>query len=293
MDAKTRAGVDAFRRKLRDWGEFEALFEYLPDVCFFVKDRQSRLMMGNHALLKLLGQSSMDTVFGRTGYDFFPKGIADAFHEDDRLVMDGDTTLCERVELILDEEGTISWFCTTKIPLYGTDGIVVGLKGITRNLRKADPRLHPFAKLMPAIEAVRLHYREEIDLDALAADCGLSTSQFRRSFKSLFRISPLLHHPASNPSKSGCINHVVRSVSYKLRAKCRLLILLHNGFSVNVCGAIHVADSANSNNVRPAVYPRSTIHNPLPNSTTPRRSIILQNPSLLASVSLEWCSDMR
>ena len=68
---------------------------------------------------------------------------------------------------------------------------MVGLAGVTRNLRKADPRLHPFAKMMPAIDAIRQGYRNEIDLDALARSCSLSPSQFRRQFKVLFRSSPL------------------------------------------------------------------------------------------------------
>ena len=191
MNKNTRDGIEAFRATLRDMGEFEALFDYLPDVCFFIKDRQSRLMMGNPALLKLLRQTNMDTVFGRTGSDFFPKAIADTFHEDDRKVMEGGSPLLERVEMLLDEDGVVSWFRTTKLPLYGTDGHIIGLKGVTHNLREADPCLHPFSKMMPAIGAIRQRYRNEVDLDALARSCCLSPSQFRRTFKDFFRMSPL------------------------------------------------------------------------------------------------------
>lgn len=191
VKTETRDGMAAFRANLRDGAAFEALFDYLPDVCFFVKDRQSRLMLGNPALLRLLAQTSMDAIFGRTGSDFYPPGIADSFHQDDRDVMEGRRPLLERIELLLDEVGTVSWFCTTKLPLYGKDGDVVGLAGVTRNLRKADPRLHPFAKMMPAVDAIRHGYRDEIDLDALARSCNLSLSQFRRQFKELFRESPL------------------------------------------------------------------------------------------------------
>jgi AraC-like DNA-binding protein len=183
--------VAAFKLLLRGGGEFESLLEELPDVCFFVKDRDSRLMMGNQVLVRLLGQKSMDTVVGRTGSDFFPKGMADAFHDDDRLVMQGGIPLHERVELMLDEDGTISWFCTTKQPLFGTHGEIVGLKGITRNLGKADPRLSPFARMLPVISAIQEGFRNEIDLTALARLCNLSSSQFRRSFRAFFRMSPL------------------------------------------------------------------------------------------------------
>ena len=54
--------VDSFLATLKNRGEFESLFDHLPDVCFFVKDSQSRLMMGNQALLRLLRQDSFETV---------------------------------------------------------------------------------------------------------------------------------------------------------------------------------------------------------------------------------------
>ncbi len=191
MDATNQALLDTFIASLKGRGEFESLFDHLPEVCFFVKDLQSRLMMGNQALLKLLRQDSFETVIGRSGADFFPKGIADAFHADDQIVMQGGRPIHERVELMLDEDGGVSWFCTTKLPLFGEDGCVVGLKGVTRKLGKANPRLHPFNKMMPALDLICREYSGEIDLNALARECHLSPSQFRRTFRKLLGRSPL------------------------------------------------------------------------------------------------------
>ena len=190
MNTPSHASVEQFLATLRNRGEFESLFDHLPEVCFFVKDSQARMMMGNQALLKLLRQDSFETVIGRTGSDFFPRGIADAFHADDQIVMQGEA-IHERVELLLDAEGGISWFCTTKLPLYGKDGRVVGLKGITRKLGKANPRLHPFNKMMPALDIICREYSTTIDLNRLARECHLSPSQFRRAFRKLLGRSPL------------------------------------------------------------------------------------------------------
>lgn len=191
MSTGSQVASEAFVASLRNRGEFESLFEHLPEVCFFVKDLQSRMMLGNQALLRLLRQDSFETVIGRSGSDFFPKGIADAFHADDRIVIEGGKPIHERVELMLDEDGGVSWFCTTKLPLYGKDGSVVGLKGITRKLGKANPRLHPFNKMMPALDIICRDYSRTIDLDGLARACHLSPSQFRRTFHRLLGRSPL------------------------------------------------------------------------------------------------------
>jgi AraC-like DNA-binding protein len=184
--------LQAFTKSLVDPGSVAALFDHVPDSVFFVKDRQCRLMMGNGGLLRLLRQPHMDRVIGKTGYDFFPKGIADGFERDDQAVMaDGGKPQLDEVELIIDEQGTLCWFCTTKLPLYGHDGEVVGLMGLTRNLRQADPRLSPFAKMLPVIEHLRTAFATSIDMAAMAKLAGLSPSQFRRSFKTLFREAPL------------------------------------------------------------------------------------------------------
>jgi len=191
MNAKGHGSLDAFLATLKDRGEFESLFDHLPGVIFFVKDTESRLMMGNQALLKLLRQDSFESVIGRTGAEFFPKGMVDDFHADDRIVIQGRQPIHERVELILDESGSISWFCTTKLPLFGKDGRVVGLKGVTRKLGKASSHLHPFKKMMPALDVIRREYTNAIDLDRLARECHLSPSQFRRAFRKLLGKSPL------------------------------------------------------------------------------------------------------
>jgi len=190
-EPETRKAIEHFKGQLRDHGAFEDLFEHIPDVCFFVKDRKLRLMMANTACLQLLGQHSMDTVVGRTGDAFFPKAIADAFHKDDRQVLDEQTPLHERVELMLEDDGRVSWYCTTKLPLYAKDGSVAGLMGITRPLRSADPQLNPFARMMPVVDHIRQHLRTPLSISDLAKVCHLSPSQTRRRFKSCFGQSPL------------------------------------------------------------------------------------------------------
>jgi PAS domain S-box-containing protein len=191
MKPETRQAIERFRNQLQDHGAFDALFEHIPDVCFFVKDRKMRLMMANQACLQLLGQHSMDTVVGRTGDAFFPKAIADAFHKDDRQVLEEQIPLHERVELMLEDDGKASWYCTTKLPLYAEDGSVAGLMGITRPLRSADPQLNPFARMMPVIDHIRQNLRSQLTISDLARICHLSPSQTRRRFRNCFGQSPL------------------------------------------------------------------------------------------------------
>jgi len=50
----------------------EMLFDALPGVQFFVKDRDGRYMRANKAMLAAHGFSSVEQALGRTDHDFTP-----------------------------------------------------------------------------------------------------------------------------------------------------------------------------------------------------------------------------
>jgi hypothetical protein len=53
-----------------------ALFDVLPDVFLFVKDRTSRFVRANRAFLVMHGCRSNADVVGRTDHDFHPPALA-------------------------------------------------------------------------------------------------------------------------------------------------------------------------------------------------------------------------
>ena len=108
------------------------MFEHLPEVFFFVKDRQSRLIAASSHLVARLGLEREVDLIGARDEDFFPPHIARGFREDDKLVFRTGKPLKNRLEVWFDEQHNLSWFVTTKVPLRGTNGRVIGLMGITR-----------------------------------------------------------------------------------------------------------------------------------------------------------------
>jgi AraC-like DNA-binding protein len=173
-------------------GQLREMFEHIPDVNFFVKDRQSRLITCNQRMLtSFFGRHEVSEIYGRTGMDFFPESIAGPYIADDRRVIEEGRSLVDVVELALSEDGSLSWFRTTKLPLYDRAGKIVGLVGISRPMHKADQRLHPAAAIMPAINHIQAHFREQVTIPDLARACRLSVSQLHRAFKEHFRQTPL------------------------------------------------------------------------------------------------------
>lgn len=183
--------IQSFMEQVSNIKSFELLLDHIPDIYFFVKDTHSRLITCNSNMLRLFNRRHPTEIFGKTGLDFFPAGIVNTFFEDDRYVIENNASLIDRVELNIAENGSLSWFSTTKTPLLNSRKKVIGLMGITRNLGKADPELHPFMKMIPVLQYMQEHFKEDIEISTLAGLSHLSVSQFHRSFKKLFRMPPL------------------------------------------------------------------------------------------------------
>lgn len=180
----------AFFRSLRDRGKIEEIFDLLPDVYFYIKDRDSRWMFCNKAALRSLNLWHLHDVVGLREFDFFPHPIAEAIRLDDLHVLTCGQKITNRIELILDESGHLAWVSTSKLPLLGTDGEIVGLMGITRLISTLDDLPEGYRRFQAAIDFIRKNLGSEINIEDLAKLSNLSGSQFRRRFKSLFRLAP-------------------------------------------------------------------------------------------------------
>jgi PAS domain S-box-containing protein len=185
-----RTAVERFKKKLAGGGNFEDLFDHLPDIYFFVKDARYRLIMCNQASLRLFGLKEESEVMGKSEYDFFPSRLADPIHADDVAVMEGGRVIVNRTELIVDESGLVVWVSTNKMPLRDGRGAIVGLMGTTRVLRHAEMVPEPYRRHAVAMDFIRKHYDQPIRVDRLAAMSHLSVSRFRDSFSRTFGLSP-------------------------------------------------------------------------------------------------------
>lgn len=188
--ATGRSYAAKFLSELRDRGSVEEMFELLPDIYFYIKDRNCRWVMCNQASLRLLNFRDQAEVYGATERDFFPPKIADTIYRDDRNVIDNNHRIVNRTELIVDETGHLIWVSTNKLPLQGKDGAVAGLMGTTRILTRTDQLPDDYKQFRAVIDHIQAHVGARIDVKELARICHLSDSQFRKRFRGQFRLSP-------------------------------------------------------------------------------------------------------
>ena len=167
-----------------------ALFDDLPDVYLFVKDRQSRFVKGSRAWLALHGCRTPADIAGKTDADFHPSALAAQYVAEDRRVMKSGRPLHDQAWLVRDHAGMPRWYLCTKIPLFDARGVVTGLAGILRPFDRAGNAPDEYRRLTPVMEHVTTHYGRRITLADLARLADLSVSQLHREFRRLFNISP-------------------------------------------------------------------------------------------------------
>jgi PAS domain S-box-containing protein len=127
--------VETRQELARERDLLRTLMDHLPDLVY-VKDRDSRYLLGNVAQAQLAGLNNVDELVGRTAEDFFPSELANHYAEEDRAVMESGQAMLDREEHWTDRYGREFWFLSSKVPLRDPDGTLLGIVGIDRNITK-------------------------------------------------------------------------------------------------------------------------------------------------------------
>lgn len=165
-----------------------ALFDLLPDVSFFVKDRRGRFVALNRRGCEYCGVVSEEEAIGKTDHDFFPKSRADEYRDDDERVMRSGQEIINRIESAPEEAGSPRLVTTSKMPLRDKRGRVIGVAGFSRQVERMQSGTA--GALAEVIEYVHSHYGENVTTEHLAEMAGLSISHFERRFRLAFGSSP-------------------------------------------------------------------------------------------------------
>ena len=189
MPPDPRAYQAAFFRLMGGPQQFQQLFEHLPDVYFFVKDRLSRMVCASPSFCEHLGVKSEVEIIGRTDDEFFPQHAADHFRRDDEWVMSTGRPLIGRVELWYTQHRVLDWFVTNKQPVRDLAGTIIGVMGIVRSYEGQRRSLQPMSIIQSTIEYIREHHNERLTVRDLAARAALSPRQLHRKFREAFGLS--------------------------------------------------------------------------------------------------------
>lgn len=172
------------------FAQLEPVLDTLPDVVFFVKDSEARYAMINRTLASRCGCKDKRMLLGKTAEQVFPSRFGRAYLEQDQAIVESGTSMIDELELHLYPGREQGWCLTSKVPLRNAAGRVVGVAGISRDL-KANAKTHPaYMRLAEVVQYIQDNYVQPLNLTQLAEMAGMSVAQLERYFHKVFHLTP-------------------------------------------------------------------------------------------------------
>ncbi len=131
VDITEIRGAQEKLRQERDL--LRTLIDNTPDY-IFLKDIECRFILSNAAHAQAAGNSAPDKLIGKTAFDVFSPELASQFHADDLALMQSGESLINAERETVDAKGNYKSVLTTKIPWRDSNGQILGLVGISRDI---------------------------------------------------------------------------------------------------------------------------------------------------------------
>ena len=178
-----------FFKSLTHDNQIIKLFDLLPEIAFYLKDKDGRFVALNRKTCEYFGVAQEEDALGKTDHDFFPNENADSFRADDFAVMESGQPIVNRIQPHPDPSSD-HVMVTNKIPLRNGKGEVIGLAGFSRQVDRLSGRAGTADQFAQALDYLKKKFSEPLRTAELAKMAGMSVSQFERRFRRALGSSP-------------------------------------------------------------------------------------------------------
>lgn len=112
---------------------FCALMDTVPSSIYF-KDRESRFLQVNHAIVEALGAGSPAAMLGKTDRDYFKEEHAKQARADELKIIESGKGVEKFIEKETFPNGSVGWVLSSKLPFRDKHGSIVGTFGISSDV---------------------------------------------------------------------------------------------------------------------------------------------------------------
>ncbi|MCR5839868.1 MAG: AraC family transcriptional regulator [Kiritimatiellae bacterium] len=186
---KKRMQADFLKSAGPNAATFKAMMDVLPDVAFYMKDAEGRIMALNKRNCDFCNiHDELDAV-GRRSVDIFPHALAQDYVSLDKTVLRTGKPLVNQTS---DHNADRSSDKHVKsiFPIYDGSGRRIGTTCLYYKAPSAQGAPDWHGILKPVTDYIQSHYQEDISSDQLATMIHTSQSNFRLQFSRIFGISP-------------------------------------------------------------------------------------------------------
>jgi len=167
----------------------EELFDQLSDVVYFLKDAHGAYMVVNSTLVARCQARDKRALLGRRASEVLRPPLGQQFEEQDRHVLRTGRPLISQLELHIHPDGQTGWCLTTKLPLRDRAGAIVGLVGVSQDLRLPQREGREYEQVARAVKYAESRLAERPSVTELAAVAKMSVYQLDRRMRGVFGLS--------------------------------------------------------------------------------------------------------
>jgi AraC-like DNA-binding protein len=167
----------------------EALFDCLPDVVFFIKDADGRYAAVNHTLVGRCGLRDKAQLIGHTPSEFQGPLLGSSSEAQDRRVLASGQPIAKQLELHIYPGRKVGWCLTTKLPLFDAGKKVVGLVGVSQDLRLPDMTTADYEQVAAAVRYAETNIARAPTVKALAQVASMSPYRLDRRMQRVFGLT--------------------------------------------------------------------------------------------------------
>ncbi len=178
-----------FLNQLKDPYTGEQLFDCLADIVYFIKDAEGKYVTINATLVERCGVNNKSDLIGKKASELHGRRYGEGYEEQDADVINTGIPLLNLLELHAYRTGEPGWCITNKLPLEGKEGNIIGLVGISQDLKMPNLSSSEYRRLQNAIQYTETHLDQNVKIQDIASSAAMSPFQFDRCVQRVFGLT--------------------------------------------------------------------------------------------------------
>lgn len=165
------------------------VFDYLSDTVFFVKDLEGRYAMVNETLVGRVGCQNKSQLIGKRPSNIMGRRLGNSYEVQDQFILSSGKPITSQLEMHIYSNRNIGWCMTNKRPVFSKQRKVIGVMGVSQDLRPPNMSHNDFSKVAPVLEYLNHNLSADLSVRYLAKLGKLSPYQLDRRIQNIFGLT--------------------------------------------------------------------------------------------------------